>query len=529
MQPTLASTPNQLIADTQNDELPVCRPAANTSERRKNGNNTRVQNASDQKKPLNLTATRADVVVSTSGSQQPIRSNGTTLTREELISRFQAVRSWSETICSPLETEDYVVQSMPDCSPAKWHIAHTSWFFETFILNEHQPDYSSPHPQYNYLFNSYYNSVGKRHARPQRGVVTRPTVRDTYLYRAHVDREIARFIGSASDETLNSLTPLLVLGLHHEQQHQELLVTDLKNLFASNPLQPAYREKQVAGTALDRPPALTCSEVPRSWQNFYEGIYEIGYSPTLDNENGDNFSFDNESPRHRVFLQSFALASHLVTCGEWLEFMEDGGYKRPEFWLSMGWDWIQSSGVDAPYYWEHENDQWTLYTMAGRSLVEPSEPIAHVSYFEADAYARWKSFSESGSRLPTEAEWEIASRGLPLAGQFAEEQSFHPSADVGKGEVEVDVQVLARSSRSPFSQMYGSVWQWTRSQYTAYPGYVADSGALGEYNGKFMCNQWVLRGGSCATPHNHMRRTYRNFFPPDARWQFSGVRLAKDI
>lgn len=412
--------------------------------------------------------------------------------RFDAVNHYQDVRAWTEHLTAPLAPEDLVIQSMPDASPAKWHLAHTSWFFETFVLKPALPGYQSPHPQYDFLFNSYYNAVGERHCRAKRGLISRPTVAETFAYRAHVDREMMRLIEALDSAVWEKFEPIVTLGLHHEQQHQELLLTDIKHVFGENPLLPAYRGRAV-GRKTDAP-TLT-------WQNFDEGVREIGW-------NGDGFAFDNEGPRHKEFVPAFALASRLVTNGEFLAFMADGGYERPEFWLSAGWGAAQAGGWRAPFYWEQRDGQWQQFTLSGLRPVVENEPVCHLSLFEADACAQW-----AGARLPTEAEWEIASETVPMDGPFVEAEHFHPSA---------------ASKTDSLTQMFGDVWQWTRSQYEPYPGYKPAPGALGEYNGKFMCNQFVLRGGSCATPRSHMRRTYRNFFPPDARWQFTGLRLAKD-
>jgi ergothioneine biosynthesis protein EgtB len=419
---------------------------------------------------------------------------------DELLQRYRDVRCFTETVCEPLHTEDFVVQSMPDVSPTKWHIAHTSWFFETFLLKPNLPNYQSPHPQYDFLFNSYYNAVGDRHCRAQRGLISRPTVEEAFAYRAFVDAQMGELLHAASAEQLKKLTPVITLGLHHEQQHQELMLTDIKHVFSVNPLMPAYKA---------RPSTQSGSVAPQRWISFDEGINEIGHT-------GDGFCFDNEEPRHREFLESFAIASRLVTNGEYLEFMQDGGYERPEFWLSAGWSTVQQQSWQAPFYWEKHGDTWQMFTLSGLREVAHDEPVCHVSLFEADAYARW-----AGARLPSEAEWEVAAakcrQSSPrMTGNFADNGIFHP------------VSLQSDINDSTIAQMFGDVWEWTRSQYVPYPGYAPAAGALGEYNGKFMCNQFVLRGGSCATSASHIRPTYRNFFPPDARWQFSGIRLAKD-
>ena len=416
------------------------------------------------------------------------------ISREEpaaLLHRYLEVRRFTETLCAPLVPEDCVIQSMPDASPTKWHLAHTSWFFETFVLSAARSGYASPFPRYDYLFNSYYNSVGDRHCRNRRGLLSRPTVEETHAYRAYVDEEMAALLdrGLSTD-----LEPVAVVGLHHEQQHQELILTDLKHVFSMNPLRPVYVERKDGDGERATPPLR--------WRGFEEGVRWIGHQ-------GRGFAFDNEGPRHREFLHAFELADRPVTNGEYLAFMEDGGYRRPEFWLSAGWQAVQEQGWRAPLYWEERDGEWWSMTLSGMRKVEEAEPVCHVSYFEADAYSRW-----AGARLPTEAEWEVAAAAEPVTGLFAESGRCHPAP--------------APSEPHWMNQLFGDVWEWTRSPYAPYPGYAAVPGALGEYNGKFMCNQFVLRGGSCATPQSHIRATYRNFFPPDARWQFSGFRLAKD-
>jgi ergothioneine biosynthesis protein EgtB len=412
--------------------------------------------------------------------------------KSSLLEQYRVVRRFSEEFCKPLETEDYVVQSMPDVSPTKWHLAHVSWFFETFVLQSAVRGYRSLHPQYNFLFNSYYNAVGKRHCRSKRGLISRPTVAETYKYRTYIDQHMEEFLARASEETLSRFGPIVELGIHHEQQHQELMVTDIKHVLSENPLRPTYKERHVGPSA--HAPAL-------EWRAFEEGVYCIGHD-------GEGFAYDNEGPRHREFVNSFLLGSRLVTNGEHLEFMADGGYERPELWLSEGWNTVQAHGWEAPMYWERDGQNWQVFTMSGMQTVDPNEPVCHLSYFEAEAFATW-----AGARLPTEAEWEIAAANLPIAGNFADNGQFNPAAS---------------QNNDGLAQMYGDVWEWTKSPYIGYPGYTPAAGALGEYNGKFMCNQLVLRGGSCATSQSHIRPTYRNFFPPDARWQFMGVRLAKD-
>jgi ergothioneine biosynthesis protein EgtB len=424
---------------------------------------------------------------------EPIAPRETSVERGSLADRYREVRGLTERLCEPLAVEDYVVQSMPDASPAKWHLAHTSWFFETFVLAEGAPGYRPFSERYGYLFNSYYNAVGPRVARPQRGLLSRPTVAEVYRYRAATDDRLLGFLDGAEEGTLARLAPAVVLGLHHEQQHQELILTDLKHLFGCNPLRPAYREAELSAGA---------DPGPARWVEFPEAIREIGHD-------GDGFCFDNETPRHRALVPGFRLASRPVTNAEFLAFVEDGGYARADLWLSDGWNARAAHDWQAPLYWEMHGGRWETLTLAGPREVDGAEPVCHVSWYEADAYARW-----AGCRLPTEAEWETAAAGAPVEGNFLEGGRLHPEpAGSGGG----------------LRQVFGDVWEWTASPYTAYPGYRPPAGALGEYNGKFMCNQVVLRGGSCVTPRGHVRASYRNFFSPEARWQFSGLRLAKDL
>ena len=407
-----------------------------------------------------------------------------------LSDRFAAVRAQTERLCAPLQTEDFVVSSMPDVSPTKWHLAHTSWFFETFVLGPHDASYRSPDARYAFLFNSYYVQAGERHCRAQRGLVTRPTVAEVFAYRAHVDAAMQRLLYRVGDDPEHPAHALVVLGLHHEQQHQELLVQDIKHVFWTNPMRPVYQARAAQPT--------TVAAV--RWVGVGEGVYQIGTSDA-------DFAYDNESPAHRVFVEPFRLASRLVTNGEYRAFVEDGGYTRPELWLSAGLATVRDRAWGAPLYWERGPDGFTEFTLAGTHPLDDTEPVCHVSYYEADAYARW-----AGARLPTEAEWEIAAREEPVAGAFVEAERFHPSP--------------ASATSEGLQQCYGDLWQWTSSAYVAYPGFTAASGAIGEYNGKWMSDQWVLRGASCATPRSHARATYRNFFPSDARWQFGGIRLA---
>jgi ergothioneine biosynthesis protein EgtB len=408
-----------------------------------------------------------------------------------MIERYRRVRERTEALAAPLAAEDCVVQTMADISPTKWHLAHVTWFFETFLLAPHLPGYKPLDPRYAFLFNSYYVQAGARHARDQRGYLSRPTVSEVYEYRAWVDRHMLELL-SAPAVSPDTLESLLRIGLNHEQQHQELLVTDIKHVFSVNPLRPAYHQ----------PEPLSGVNVPAlNWIEIDEGLYEIGHD-------GDGFCFDNELPRHRHFLDRFALADRLVTNAEFLGFMADGGYARPELWLSMGWAAVEARGWASPFYWEEHDHRWMTYTLGGMREVDPAEPVCHVSYFEADAYARW-----AGARLPTEQEWEVAARGEPVQGNLADVDLLHPVA-------------WRRTPGVRFHQMWGDVWEWTRSQYSPYPGYAAAPGALGEYNGKFMSNQMVLRGGCAFTSPGHTRASYRNFFPPGARWALAGVRLA---
>jgi ergothioneine biosynthesis protein EgtB len=411
-----------------------------------------------------------------------------------LLQRYGGVRAATERLCEPLAVEDFVVQSMPDASPTKWHLAHTTWYFETFVL-ANLPNHRPFDPAYAYLFNSYYNSVGEQFPRPQRGLLTRPTVEEIFAYRRHVDAAMEEFLAGDA-QRWGELAPVVELGIHHEQQHQELLLTDLKHALSLNPLRPAYRPP-VAGRGGATP--------PQRWVAFPEGMRWIGHG-------GKEFCFDNERPMHRHFVPAFELASRPVTCGEFLAFIEEGGYRRPDLWLSDGWTAVQAHGWTSPLYWEEHDGQWWIMTLSGLRPVDPHEPICHVSYYEADAYARFVDY-----RLPTEQEWEVAARQAPVEGNFVESERWHPAP---VAPAQADEQVV---------QLFGDVWEWTRSPYDPYPHYEPPAGALGEYNGKFMCNQLVLRGGSCATPASHIRATYRNFFPADARWQFSGIRLARYV
>jgi ergothioneine biosynthesis protein EgtB len=413
-----------------------------------------------------------------------------------LLEAFRKVRAATELLCAPLAPEDCVVQSMDDASPTKWHLAHTSWFFEAFLLEPHGKDYAPFHPRYGYLFNSYYDAVGDRHARSRRGLLTRPSVDEIQAYRRHVDRHVGGLLKDLEDSGLGRPGEVVRLGLHHEQQHQELLLMDILHVFSCNPLRPAYAGGGGGDQASGDAP-------PLDWIPFPEGIRSIG-NP------GSGFCFDNETPRHKTYLEPFLLANRLVTNGEYSEFIEDGGYRRSELWLSDGWDAVRRGDWRAPLYWDGAGDgSWRIMSLRGMETMRRASPVANVSYYEADAYARWR-----GARLPTEAEWETASEDAPLDGNFLETSRLAPLPALSEG--------------GPLRQMFGDLWEWTSSPYTAYPGYVPPAGALGEYNGKFMVNQFVLRGGSYLTPRSHIRRTYRNFFHPHSRWAASGIRLARD-
>ena len=405
--------------------------------------------------------------------------------------RYCETRARTLALAAPLTPEDQTTQSMPDASPTKWHLGHTSWFFETFLLAEHGEQYEVFDPAFAYLFNSYYEAKGPRQPRPRRGMLSRPSLEAVRAYRAHVDAGMERLIEKADAPTWEKIAGLIELGLNHEEQHQELILMDVKHLFSLNPLAPCYGAM---------PPVIVREAQTLSWISFEGGVKKIGHD-------GEGFAFDNEGPRHKVFLEPFKLASRLVVNADYLEFMRDGGYERPEFWLSEGWATIQREGWEAPLYWRRDGAQWRIFTLAGVHPINPAAPVCHVSYFEADAFARW-----AGKRLPTEAEWETAAGESRFDGEFAASGYLHPRPVRAEG----------------LGQMLGDAWEWTQSPYTAYPGFRPNPGAVGEYNGKFMCNQFVLRGGSAVTPAGHARITYRNFFPPDARWAFSGLRLADD-
>ncbi|HXB62836.1 MAG TPA: ergothioneine biosynthesis protein EgtB [Acidobacteriaceae bacterium] len=423
---------------------------------------------------------------------------GTEKSAARLLEHYRAVRAQSEALTVPLSAEDQMVQSCAEASPVKWHMAHTSWFYETFVLREFVPAYRDFHPDFHWLFNSYYRTLGgELPEKKLRASFSRPAHTLVMAYRKHVDAHIANLLRHTPEDRVAGL---IELGLQHEQQHQELIATDIKHAFFTNPLHPAYAESKVQ-------PSVTPNALRQEWVEFAGGLKQIGH-------NGEGFCFDNELPRHNVFVQPFRLATRPVTCAEYLAFMEEGGYGRPELWLSEGWEICEAQGWNAPLYWQMQGGAWQIFTLGGWvSLGQLSEsPVCHVSFFEADAYARW-----AGHRLPTEAEWELAASAIPIAGNLLNAGRLHPAVDENE-----------ESPSQKLSQIWGDVWEWTQSPYTGYPGYQSLPGALGEYNGKFMSSQMVLRGGSCVTPADHIRASYRNFFAPATRWQFSGIRLAHD-
>ncbi len=415
--------------------------------------------------------------------------------REVALARFQMVRARTETLAAPLSPEDQTIQSMSDVSPTKWHRAHTSWFFENFLLAPFARGYRVFHPAFGYLFNSYYEGAGARHPRPARGLLSRPGIAEIARYREHIDAAMEDLILRAGAAAWREVAPLLELGLNHEEQHQELILMDIKHVLSLNPLKPAYAVPRDASQR---------AAPPLAFVGFQGGLRHIGYG-------GNGFAFDNEGPRHKVWLEPYRLGSRLITCGEYLAFIDDGGYRRPELWLSEGWAMVQREAWEAPLYWQRDDQNWSLFTLRGQRSLDRDEPVCHVSYYEADAYARW-----SAKRLPTEAEWETAATEVEvsLGGNLMDRGAFHPET--------------AAEGGVPLLQMIGDTWEWTASPYTAYPGFRPLAGVVGEYNGKFMSNQMVLRGGAAVTPPGHVRVSYRNFFPPGSRWAFGGIRLAED-
>ncbi len=414
--------------------------------------------------------------------------------RSEFVARYRDVRALSETLSQPLSAEDQCLQGMPDASPTKWHLAHTTWFFETIVLAALSTDYQPVDRCFAYFFNSYYESLGPRQPRPQRGMISRPGVDEILDYRKRIDLLMLDFLDCGDDATWTSALPLIELGINHEQQHQELILTDIKYGLSLNPFDPIYLQRHFA-------PATNSPAI--AWLCFPGGDTTIGRSPA------GAFCYDNETPRHRVLLRPYQLADRLTTCGDYLAFMADDAYRRPEFWLSDGWAAIIANGWQAPLYWRREaGGEWSIFTLHGRRPIDPAEPLCHISFYEAAAYAAW-----ADARLPTEFEWEAAVADLPVRGHFLDPTLLHPQAATCDGGLQ---------------QAFGDTWVWTRSSYDPYPGFRPLAGAAGEYNGKFMVGQLVLRGGSCASPAGHLRATYRNFFPPVARWHFSGLRLARD-
>ena len=406
---------------------------------------------------------------------------------------FLQIRQDSENICAPLVIEDYGIQTIDDISPPKWHLAHTSWFFETFILKPYLKYYKEFNPVFAHLFNSYYELAGSYHPRPERGLLSRPTVKEVYDYRSHINHAMQELLLDSQHNDLNTIQMRTLTGLHHEQQHQELLLTDIKHIFAYNPLKPVYRE-------LITPTVDTT--IKMSWHEQAGGVCEIGANF------GKNFTYDNETPRHKQYIKTFNIASRLVTNGEYLAFIEDNAYQRPELWLSDGWKIVTTQNWQTPLYWEKHDNQWHEMTLTGLRKLDLNAPVSHVSFYEADAYARW-----AGKRLPIEAEWEVVANNLAIEGNLRDQDYLQPIA----------------TKITALTQFFGDVWEWTQSSYTPYPGYKTAAGALGEYNGKFMSSQMVLRGGSCFTPASHIRASYRNFFYPKDRWQVTGIRLAEVI
>ncbi|RDX37493.1 ergothioneine biosynthesis protein EgtB [Kangiella sp. HD9-110m-PIT-SAG07] len=421
---------------------------------------------------------------------------------EVITKHFESIRKLTEDLCQGLDVEDYNLQAMADTSPVKWHLAHTSWFFETIILKRFESDFEPFHEQFEYLFNSYYNAIGEQFLRPNRHLLSRPTVAEVFEYRRNINERMVELLSSAEGNPKTDILPLTVLGINHEQQHQELLLTDLKYNFYQNPLMPSYRHAETD------PPENSVNDLKQRWITFDSGVCTIGKA--LSDGVAEKFGFDNESPQHKHYLQGFQMCSCLITNAEYIDFIEQGGYQRSELWLSDGWAVKNEHGWKAPLYWFKKDDAWYHYTLDGVKKVQDSEPVAHVSYYEADAFAAWK-----GARLPTEQEWERVAAEQLVSGSFLQAEHLKP--------------IAPKTGDAVVKQVFGELWQWTSSSYSPYPGYRPLAGAVGEYNGKFMINQYVLRGGSCVSSQGHIRATYRNFFYPDARWQFSGIRLAKDL
>lgn len=448
------------------------------------------------------------------------------LDRTELIRRFRLVRQVSERICAPLAIEDYGLQAMEDVSPASWNLAHTTWFFEQFLLKEFVDQYEPVDENYFYLFNSYYVQAGPRHLRDRRGLVSRPTVAQIYDYRRIIDDRVEKLLAGLSDSDYRTAHQIMLIGINHEQQHQELQLTDLKYNLSLNPLRPAYDPDLQIGQRISGNGAGTLQP---EWIEFGEGLRTIGYE-------GDDFFYDNERPVHKAYLHPYAIRSTLVSNREYLEFIEDGGYERQPLWLSDGWAVREREGWDSPLYWEKRDGVWMTYTLAGMKELALDEPVTHISQYEADAFATW-----AGKRLPTEQEWETAARetgSSPGGANMQDDWRFHPRPAASPGSrIPRDDTQQSQPDNSPnpdinaggttIHQLFGDVWEWTNSAYLPYPGYKPPEGAIGEYNGKFMSGQMVLRGGSCVTPRDHIRATYRNFFHPDKRWQFTGIRLAE--
>ena len=411
------------------------------------------------------------------------------------ITSYNTIRAQTEQICRPLAVEDYVIQAMPDVSPAKWHLAHVTWFFETFLLLPYLKNYQIFNPNYGFLFNSYYESLGHFHERTRRGILSRPTVQEIYQYRQYVDENMQILLQDTNSKLADEIQFALELGLHHEQQHQELLLMDIKYNFANNPLRPIYSSNSASNTELSAAKDIT-------WLSHLGGLHKIGHI-------GKEFAYDNECPQHSVYLAPFKISNRLITNQEYLQFILDGAYQKSQYWLADGWQLVKKENWQAPLYWEYYDDKWWTMTLSEVCPIELSQPVCHVSYYEADAYARW-----ANARLPTEAEWEISAKVCQQEGNFLEAATLHPQAT---------------SEENQATQFFGDAWEWTNSAYAPYPGYVPFAGSFSEYNGKFTCNQFVLRGGSAITPESHIRLTYRNFFYPNQRWAFTGIRLARNL